>query len=250
MAKAITDLPVASVLDDADPLVLVDSSLSLTVQANLERIRGNGASVWEYFGDFDPRDAVEAYDDSASTGTGTQTQIAGDQADADEGFGIVALSTGAAAGRADLVLGKSSLQLIRGEKIASIEARVKLPATPTDIGFSFGFDNASSGSDMARMYIDETFGLWRLECQSTNGTGTVIDATAVAAVAGWQTLRIDVVPATSATAFVNGTQVATVTDGTAVLQSNDAATFNIFAERAAGPSRSVSIDWVRIRGTR
>lgn len=250
MSKRVTDLPVATEVADNDPLLTTDVSTGLSKQAPRSLVGGNvGDSLRSvFFSDFELGD-VAAISTSESTGTGTAGPIVASDPDADEGFGIWELATGAGAGAAQISHDTPPAFAFRGSLTRAIEVRVKLPSIPSDVTLIVGLHDFALGNAIF-FGFNEGAGTWELFCASAAGGGNASDSTAIAAVGGWRTLRVEIDPGAEVRAYVDGVLVATVTSATAVFQGDDAFTAGIGCERAAGPSSSVFIDWVRVLGDR
>lgn len=250
MSKKITQLPTATAIADDDKLLIVDTSDGLSKQVDRSVLVGAPQVVTgELFDEFVEYES-SIWDDTNSTGTGVVSFLAAGNAEHDEGFGIVALDTGAGIGTAQYIhgAGGTPVQVFRGSFALAAELRVKLPATPTDVGFEFGFGDGGTSFVFAR--YDEGVGTWTFASSSTAGASSDSDATAVAAVAGWNTLRIEVDPGVAARFYVNGTLVSTLTTAAAILQGNDQTGPYMLASTAGATAGAVYVDWFRATAAR
>lgn len=252
MSTKITDLPVATELADDDAFIITDASDGLSKQVPASLVSGTPApsNAPNFFSDFQVGD-VAAWDTSSGLGTGVVGALTADNANADEGFGIWELATGANVGLARIQHGGPAEQTFRGSLPYVAEYRVKLPPTPSDVILSFGFDNDNlAPTNVCQLQADEGVGTWTLTVASVAGGGTDSEATATAAVAGWQTIRVEYDPASEARAYIDDVLIATVTNATAVPQGNDSMTAKLAIQKSVGPSVSMFVDWVRITGER
>ncbi len=245
MSRKITDLPVATEVAGDDPLLVTDTSAGLSKQADAELVRDvAGVVAARLFDDF-LSGVTSLWDDTNSTGTGVVTFLEASDAESDEGFGIVKLDTGAAAGVARYEHGTAGtpFEAFRGSLTLVAELRVKAPASPKDVSFVYGFVGDTAGSILQVEWV-EGVGTWTLTVQSTaGGGGPTTDATAVAAVAGWQTIRIELDPGAEARILVDGVLVATVTSATDVPQGVDSMSVSVEAETAGATAGAVLVDW-------
>jgi hypothetical protein len=199
----------------------------------------------ELFIDFVADDAF-AIDDTNSSGTGTVVRVSGGHAQADEGYGILELDTGAGAGEARAEHGFSGTPFLafRGSLRTVAEVRVKLPADPTDVTFGCGFDDNSGTS--CRAAILEGVGNWIFAAESAAGGGSETNITAVAATAGWHTLRLEWDPGVEARFYVDDVLVSSEAVANAIPQGDDEMSFIIAAETVGATAGAVYVDWLRI----
>lgn len=250
MARKITELPEASAIADDDLFVIVQAADGLSKKASaLAAGVSGGPGRAVVFSDFVTNVDTAMWNTAGSTGTGTVIQLPAGNADADEGLGIWKLDTGAGAGKALISHSAIGNYWYRGSLSYAIEARVKLPATPANITFLLGFDDFALGSAVVLAY-NQGVGTWELYCRSTTSGTAANDPTAIAATAGWHTIRVEYESNVRARAFVDGVLVATVSTPAAIPHGVDAMTVEMYAQRSAGPVEFVLVDWLRVAGDR
>lgn len=189
-------------------------------------------------------------DDTNSSGTGTVSSVSGGDPNADEGYGILELDTGAGIGKARNEHGSSGTPFLafRGSLKTVAELRVKFPATPSDISFSWGFNDLAGSS--CQMSYTEGAGTWNTLSESQAGTDADQDATAVAAVAGWNTLRIEWDPGIEARFYANNVLISTIAIANAIPQGNDEMSVHQEADTVGATAGAIYLDWLRITSAR
>jgi len=251
VTKPFTDLPVKTSLGPDDLIAIVDNDdgLSKSVKGSLV---GASSAESNLFLDFVANESF-LLDDTNSSGTGAVAPVEGGHAEADEGYGILELDTGAGIGLARIEHGTAGVPFhaFRGSLSMVAEFRVKFPATPADITFSCGFDNAGTPASAKVLYA-EGVGTWAFLIESTVGGNTDSEATAIAAVAGWHTLRIEWDAGVEARFYVDDVLVSTLTgvSGDAVPAGADDMTLYIEADTAGATAGAVYADWLRLRQAR
>lgn len=175
-----------------------------------------------------------------STGTGAVTIVSAGNVDADEGLGIVEFDTGAAAGTArwDTAL------MFRGSFTTSAELRVKLPSTPGDVAFEWGFDDLSGSS--CRVGYSEGESDWTFQVESQDGASSDSDPLVEPLAGGWQNVRLEWDPGSAARFYLNDTLISTLSGAGAVPNADDQMALFFSVTRAAGPASQVYMDWVRV----
>ena len=203
---------------------------------------GNSFRVQSTFFDDFFEDSTTIYTD-LSSGTGAVTILAAGNADADEGFGIVEFDTGAGTGEATIFTANPRF---RGSLASVAEFRVKLPATPGDVGFSWGFDDQASSGSSCKVGYAEGATDWDFVVESISGTNTDSDLSVTPITSGWQTLRLEWTPGASARFYIDDVLISTLTGAGAVPTADDQMALFFRVEKAAAPARQVHADWVRV----